>query len=162
MALLPFNSDTFTTARGRARSALAGFTTGQKVMVGLAVVGLVVGGTEFMHFESKPNYQPLFTNLQASDSGAVTAQLTTAKIPYQLSNGGATVLVPAADVDQERVALAEQGVDIIALDLSGSVKRVIPDMKRLTFCYLNAYALPGEQVTLDAFVSLFHSLFKLA
>jgi flagellar M-ring protein FliF len=79
-------------------------------MVGLAVVGLVVGGTEFMHFESKPSYQPLFTNLQASDSGAVTAQLTTAKIPYELSDGGATVLVPAADVDQERVALAEQGL----------------------------------------------------
>jgi flagellar M-ring protein FliF len=110
VALLPFNSDTLNSARGRARSALAGFTTGQKVMVGLAVVGLIVGGTEFMHFESKPNYQPLFTNLQSSDSGAVTAQLATAKIPYQLSNGGATVLVPAADVDQERVALAEQGL----------------------------------------------------
>ncbi len=110
MALLPFNSDTFNSARGRARSALEGFTAGQKVMVGLAVVGLIVGGTEFMHFESKPNYQPLFTNLQASDSGAVTAQLTTAKIPYELSDGGATVLVPAADVDQERVALAEQGL----------------------------------------------------
>jgi flagellar M-ring protein FliF len=79
-------------------------------MTGLAVVGLIVGGTEFMHSESKPSYQPLFTNLQASDSGAVTAQLATAKIPYQLSNGGSTVLVPAADVDQERVALAEQGL----------------------------------------------------
>ena len=56
-------------------------------------MGLIVGGTAFMHFESKPSYQPLFTNLQASDSGAVTAQLTTAKIPYELSNGGATVLV---------------------------------------------------------------------
>ena len=110
MALLPFNSDTLNSARGRARSALAQFTTGQKVMVGLAVVALVVGGTEFMHFESKPSYQPLFTNLQSSDSGAVTAQLTTAKIPYELSNGGATILVPAADVDQERVALAEQGL----------------------------------------------------
>jgi flagellar M-ring protein FliF len=110
VALLPFNTDTLNSARGRARLALAGFTTGQKVMVGLAVVGLIVGGTEFMHFESKPSYQPLFTNLQASDSGAVTAQLATAKIPYQLANGGSTVLVPAADVDQERVALAEQGL----------------------------------------------------
>jgi flagellar M-ring protein FliF len=110
VALLPFNSDTLNSARGRARSVLAGFTAGQKVMVGLAVVALVVGGTEFMHFESKPNYQPLFTNLQSSDSGAVTAQLATAKIPYELSDGGATVLVPAADVDQERVALAEQGL----------------------------------------------------
>ena len=79
-------------------------------MIGLAIVGVVIGGVVFMHTESRPSYQPLFTNLQASDSGAVTAQLTTAKIPYQLSNGGATILVPAADVDQERVALAEQGL----------------------------------------------------
>jgi flagellar M-ring protein FliF len=110
VALLPFNADTLHSARGRARTALAAFTTGQKVMVVLAVAGLIVGGMAFMHFESKPSYQPLFTNLQASDSGAVTAQLTTAKIPYELADGGATVLVPAADVDQERVALAEQGL----------------------------------------------------
>ena len=79
-------------------------------MIGLAVVGVIAAGVAFMHIESKPNYQPLFTNLQPSDSGAVTAQLATAKVPYQLSDGGATVSVPAADVDQERVALAEQGL----------------------------------------------------
>ena len=110
MALLPFNSESLSSARTRARLALAGFTAGQRVMIGLAVVGVIAAGVAFMHIESKPNYQPLFTNLQPSDSGAVTAQLTTAKVPYQLSDGGATVSVPAADVDQERVALAEQGL----------------------------------------------------
>jgi flagellar M-ring protein FliF len=110
MALLPVSRQTLESARGRSRAALAGFTTGQKVVTVLAVVGVVVGGVVFMHAESKPSYQPLFTNLQASDSGAVTAQLTSSKIPYQLSDGGATILVPAADVDQERVALAEQGL----------------------------------------------------
>jgi flagellar M-ring protein FliF len=110
MALLPFNSESLSSARGRVSSALAGFTMGQRVMIGLAVLGLIVGGLAFMSSESKPSYQPLFTNLQAADSGAVTAQLTTAKIPFQLSDGGSTVLVPAADVDQERVALAEQGL----------------------------------------------------
>ncbi len=69
MALMPFNSDTFSSARDAPRSVLAGLHAGQKVMVGLAVVGLVVGGVVFMHIESKPNYQPLFTNLQASDAG---------------------------------------------------------------------------------------------
>jgi flagellar M-ring protein FliF len=110
VALLPFNTDSLSSARSRARLALSGFTAGQRVMIGLAVVVLVVGGGAFMHVESKPNYQPLFTNLQPSDSGAVTAQLTSAKVPYQLSDGGATISVPATDVDQERVALAEQGL----------------------------------------------------
>jgi flagellar M-ring protein FliF len=110
MALLPFNSDVLNSVRGRARSALSGFTAGQKVMTGLAMVGLVVAGVAFMHVESQPNYQPLFTNLQPADSAAVTAQLTTSKIPYRLGDGGSTVLVPAADVNQERVTLAGQGL----------------------------------------------------
>lgn len=125
MALVAFNRDLFETARGRSRAALAGFTTGQKVMTVLALVVAVIAGVVYMRDESKPNYQPLFTNLQASDSGSVTQQLTASKIPYQLADGGTTVLVPAADVDQERVALAEQGlpdsgtVGFSALEKSG-------------------------------------------
>ena len=63
-----------------------------------------------MGAESKPSYQPLFTNLQSSDAGAITQQLASQKIPYQLADGGSTILVPAADVDQERIALAQQGL----------------------------------------------------
>ena len=91
-------------------SILAGFTTGQKLMTVLAVVGVIVAAVVFMGAESKPTYQPLFTNLQSSDAGAITQQLASQKVPYQLADGGSTILVPAADVDQERVALAQQGL----------------------------------------------------
>jgi flagellar M-ring protein FliF len=110
MALMPLSRDSLTTARGRAGTVLAGFTLGQKVMTGLAVVAVVIGGVLFMGAESRPSYQPLFTNLQASDAGNITQQLTSQKIPFQLADGGSTILVPAADVDQERVALAQQGL----------------------------------------------------
>jgi flagellar M-ring protein FliF len=110
MALIPFNTEALQGIRYRARSVLAGFTIGQKFMSALALVALVVGGGFFMRMESQPNYQPLFTNLQSADAGAITAQLTTAKVPFQLTNGGSTVLVPANDVNTERVALAEQGL----------------------------------------------------
>lgn len=110
MAMMPFSRDTFSSAGARARTVLADFTVGQKAMVVIAVLVAVIGGVIFMRAESKPSYQPLFTNLQASDAGAITQQLTSSKIPYQLTNGGTTVLVPASDVDQERVALAEQGL----------------------------------------------------
>lgn len=76
----------------------------------IAMIALVVGGVVFMNVETQPSFQPLFTNLQPSDSGAVVAQLTTSQIPYQLTNGGSTILVPADKVDQERVALAQQGL----------------------------------------------------
>ena len=110
MALVSLNSQTFAGARDRTRSVLSSFTLGQKVVTVLALAGFVVGGVVFMHVESRPNYQPLFTNLQSSDAGAITAQLATANVPYQFTNGGSTVLVPANDVNQERVALAEQGL----------------------------------------------------
>lgn len=110
MALLPINLETLNSAKGRASSVLAGFTTGQKAISFFALIGLVLAAILFMRFESSPSYQPLFTNLQPSDSGAVVAQLGASKVPYQLSNGGSTILVPAALVDKERVALAEQGM----------------------------------------------------
>ncbi len=110
MALLPVNRDSLTTARGRMGMIGAGFTTGQKVMTGLAVLAVVVGGFLFTKLESQPDYQPLFTNLSASDAGAITSQLASQKVPYQLADGGTTVLVPSNDVDQERVALAQQGL----------------------------------------------------
>jgi flagellar M-ring protein FliF len=110
MALVPISRDSLSSARGRATSILAGFTTGQKVMTVLAAVGVIVAGVLFMGAESKPTYQPLFTNLQSSDAGTITQQLASQKVPYQLADGGSTILVPAADVDQERVALAQQGL----------------------------------------------------
>ncbi len=110
MALVPISRDSLSTARGRAATILAGFTTGQKVMTVLGVVGVIVAASLFMGAESKPSYQPLFTNLQSSDAGAITQQLSSQKIPYQLADGGSTILVPASDVDQERIALAQQGL----------------------------------------------------
>jgi flagellar M-ring protein FliF len=110
VALLPVNSGAVVDAQGRIASVLSGFTTGQKVLTVAAAVAVVVGGFLFVSAESSPSYAPLFTNLQPADAGAVTSQLTSAKIPFQLSDGGSTVSVPAAQVDQERVALAQQGL----------------------------------------------------
>ncbi len=110
MALLPSSRDSLTTARGHIGTILSGFTLGQKVMTAIAAIALVVGVFWFMGAESAPSYQPLFTNLQPADAGAITQQLTSQKIPYQLADGGTTVLVPASAVDQERVALAQQGL----------------------------------------------------
>jgi len=110
VALLPVDSRPVIDAQGRIASVLNGFTTGQKVLTAAAVAAVVIGGFLFVSAESSPSYAPLFTNLQPADAGAVTSQLTSAKIPFQLADGGTTVLVPASQVDQERVALAQQGL----------------------------------------------------
>lgn len=88
----------------------AGFTTGQKAVTILAVLGLVLGVVVFARFASTPSYQPLFTGLQASDAASITAKLKSAGVPYKLANGGATIEVPSGKVDQERLSMAAAGL----------------------------------------------------
>ncbi|HZS90587.1 MAG TPA: flagellar basal-body MS-ring/collar protein FliF [Chloroflexota bacterium] len=57
-----------------------------------------------------PSYGVLFSGLSADDAGAITTQLTQSKIPYQLANGGTTILVPQDVVDNTRIQLASQGL----------------------------------------------------
>jgi flagellar M-ring protein FliF len=94
----------------RTRTLFSGFTSGQKAMTAIAVVAAVVGGALFFSWVSKPTYAPLFTSLSSTDAAAITTKLTDAKEPYQLADGGQTILVPQADVYQMRITLSGQGL----------------------------------------------------
>ena len=99
-----------TRLRDRARETTAGFSSGQKTMLALAVLGVVIGGYLFMSWAGKPTYVPLFSNLSSADAASITQKLTTNKIPYQLSEGGAQILVPQSDVYQQRLDMAAAGL----------------------------------------------------
>jgi flagellar M-ring protein FliF len=94
----------------RLRSLFAGFTTGQKAMTAIAIIVAVVGLGLFATWVTKPTYAPLFTGLSGADASAITAKLTEAKEPYTLADGGGTVLVPEADVYQQRINLSGAGL----------------------------------------------------
>jgi flagellar M-ring protein FliF len=108
MALVP--STELTRARDGLKRFASEFTSGQKAVTIAAAIAVVVGAFAFMSFSGKPNYTPLFTNLQSSDAANIASKLTSDKVPYQLSDGGSTILVPSSDVDQERLALAQAGL----------------------------------------------------
>lgn len=91
----------------RGRAIFADFTAGQKTVTALVVVGLVIGGYVFSSWASKATYAPLFSNLAASDASAITDKLTSAKEPYKLADGGATIMVPQKDVYQLRLDMAK-------------------------------------------------------
>src|SRR5947209_99784 len=88
----------------------SGFTPGQKVISVLGVVGIVLAATAFMKWSSAPTYAPLFSNLSGKDAGAITSQLQTMGVKYQLADGGATVMVPQSKLYQARVALSAKGL----------------------------------------------------
>ncbi|GAB3596303.1 flagellar basal-body MS-ring/collar protein FliF [Angustibacter peucedani] len=94
----------------RAKAQLATFTSGQKVIGALLLVGLAIGGFVVFRWASAPSYTPLFSNLAGSDAGAIVDKLDADGVKYQLTDGGATVLVPKDVVYAERVKLSGQGL----------------------------------------------------
>jgi flagellar M-ring protein FliF len=58
----------------------------------------------------KPTYGVLLTNFSDKDGGAIIASLQTMNVPYQFSEGGNAILVPAEMVYDARLKLAAQGL----------------------------------------------------
>jgi flagellar M-ring protein FliF len=86
------------------------FTPGQKAMSVIAVIALAAGGYFFSTWVSQPTYTPLFSNLAPADASAIVDKLTAEGVPYQLSNGGQTIMVPQDQVYAERIKLSGQGL----------------------------------------------------
>ena len=75
---------------------------------GLALVLAIMAGV-FM-WGQKPTYGVLLTNFSDKDGGAIIASLQTMNVPYQFSEGGSAILVPAEMVYDARLTLAAQGL----------------------------------------------------
>ncbi len=82
----------------------------QRLRLGAGAAVALVAVVVLANLAFSPNWQPLYTNLSAAQAGQITNQLAQMKVPYQLAQGGRTVLVPSAEVDQTRVALADQNI----------------------------------------------------
>jgi flagellar M-ring protein FliF len=92
------------------KGKLAAFTTAQLVIIGLlAAVGLIAAGA-FLRWVTAPSYDVLLAGLDPADAAAVTQHLETEGVEYQLAAGGATVMVPSADLQAQRIAVAAAGL----------------------------------------------------
>jgi len=79
-------------------------------VAGIAILLAAALGLGWLYVGQSQNYQTLFSNLSAQDAAAVTQHLKDDKVPYRLSADGKTVYVPAADLSDERVAIAGSGL----------------------------------------------------
>ncbi|ALE93452.1 flagellar M-ring protein FliF [Arthrobacter alpinus] len=95
---------------GRASGTLKGFSMAQRTLAVIGIAVLVLGTVALASWLSKPTYSPLFSGVAAADASAIVAQLKTDNVPYQLSNGGSTILVPDANVYEERLKSASAGL----------------------------------------------------
>jgi len=83
---------------------------GGKVMalIGLAAVVALVAGMWL--WGKQPEYRVLFSNVNDRDGGDIIGVLTQMNVPYQFTDGGGAILVPADKVHEARLKLASQGL----------------------------------------------------
>jgi flagellar M-ring protein FliF len=94
----------------RIGDTIRGFSFAQRTIaiIGVAVVALGVTGLGL--WVSQPQYTPLFSGLAASDASSIVDQLKTDGVPYQLTDGGGTIMVPQEKVYDERLKAASAGL----------------------------------------------------
>jgi flagellar M-ring protein FliF len=75
-------------------------------MLLVGVAAAVAAGVGIMLWSVGPTYSLLYTNLAGEDAAQITQSLDSARIPYKLEDGGASISVPAEQLAAARLKLA--------------------------------------------------------
>ena len=92
------------------------FTAGQKTVAIIGGLALVLAGVMVFRWASTPSYAPLFTGMAPADASAVIDQLEAQGTPYQLADGGNTIMVPRDQVYDARIQLSGEGLPSAGTD----------------------------------------------
>src|SRR5262245_22159872 len=87
--------------------ALSGKQLVSLTLAFLAVVGLTIGSAYWLN---TPTYGVLFSDMDSESASSVVAKLKQQKVAYVIDDGGRTIRVPTARVDELRLELAGQGM----------------------------------------------------
>jgi len=99
-----------TSVFSRLAGAIREFTIAQRTVSIIGVAVLVLGVAALTMWVAKPAYTPLFSGLSGEDANSIVEQLRADGVEYQLTDGGATILVPEASVYDERIKSASAGL----------------------------------------------------
>lgn len=89
---------------GLSRSARIGLVSGVLLILGLLAV--------LSYWALSPAYQVLFSDLDPQDGSVIIAELERMKIPYQLEDGGRSILIDRDQVYKTRLKLMGKGVNL--------------------------------------------------
>ncbi|HAF01220.1 MAG TPA: flagellar basal body M-ring protein FliF [Methylophilaceae bacterium] len=83
---------------------------GNKLLLLAGVAAVIAVMAAFWMWSQKPDYRILFSNYSDKDGGAIVAALEKMNVPYQFSESGSAILVPAEHVHTARLKLASEGL----------------------------------------------------
>ncbi|MCR4666029.1 MAG: flagellar M-ring protein FliF [Desulfovibrio sp.] len=81
----------------------------QRVAIGGGIVLLLASVIGLSVYLGRPEYKVLYSNLGPEDASRVVKALQTDKIAYQLTDNGATIMVPQEVVYDQRIKIAGEG-----------------------------------------------------
>lgn len=89
---------------------LQNLSAGKRVGL-LLITGLVMAGFIVMILWSQSyDYQVLYGNLAQGDASSIVSRLKEEKVPYRITGGGKSILVPREKVYETRLQLASEGL----------------------------------------------------
>lgn len=96
--------------RDNAARTLSGFTNGQKTMLAIAGLAVILGATLMTRMSSSTDWATLYGNLPANDAASVTQALTAQGVSYRLGAGGSAIEVPRKNLYQARLDLSAKNL----------------------------------------------------
>jgi len=81
-------------------------TVKQRWLLGAAAAVTVALVSVFANLMATPEYKPLMSGLEASDTQTITGELKAKNIPYQVSPDGKSISVPSEQLDSARLEIA--------------------------------------------------------
>ena len=93
----------------RAKEMWGNFSLTQRMIIAGVTVLVVAGFIALTIWFNRPDYRLLYSNLSPEDANKIVKILQADKVPYELENGGNTILVPAAKVYDLRIKIAGEG-----------------------------------------------------
>src|SRR5688572_11424020 len=82
----------------------------RQLVVGGVTAALVIAAVSAFFLFQRPQQTPLYTNLNDADASAIVGKLKELKVPYSVSDGGGTIMVPQAQQADLRLQLAGAGL----------------------------------------------------
>lgn len=92
------------------RAAWENLEPRQRIALAIALASTFIGLGVVGVWSSRPNYATLYSGLAQEDAAEVVEELQREKVPYRLSPGGGSILVPTTALHETRLKMAGKGM----------------------------------------------------